>query len=351
MATSFASVTGNWIKQESVMSDTYIATFQLSAVFPSAVWFAAGRNTEGQLGVGDYVNKSGFTRIPGFWKKIIPAGPFTLGLSANSTQLYATGVLSALQANLPTQVNTFTQLTGDWVDAYGGDGYAFALSAASEYVWFTTGRNLSGQLGLGDFVDRLAFNRLTGRWQSNLSTYPADYIPTFFCGINNAFAVSANETPTGGSLWYAAGANTRGELGLGTSTNVSTFTKINDSNNYTSVRPGSGFTVALSSNASNIGRLYGTGANASGQLGFNAPYTDRTSFAVMTGTWSNVGVGIAHTVALSSHNSQLHATGFNNYGQLGLGNTTSQAAFNAVSATWAGVATGPYSSASVYLGG
>ena len=351
MTTSFAPITGNWIKIETVMSDTYIATFALSAVIPSAIWFAAGRNTEGQLGVGDFVNKTGFTRIPGQWKKIIPAGPVTLGLSANTTKLYATGDLSFIQGNLPPSVSQFTQLTGDWSDAYGGDGYVFALSANTDYVWFTTGKNLSGQLGLGDFINRNGFNRLQGRWQSSLSTYPGDYIPTFVCGVNNSFAVSASVSPTLGNLWFGTGANRRGELGLGTSSNVNIFTKINDTNSYTIIRAGSGFTVALSSNASNIGRLYGTGANNNGQLGFNAPYTDRTSFAVMTGTWRSVDTGLTHTIATSSHNNILLGTGHNEYGQLGLGNTNTQFAFTSISANYAIGIAGPYSSTGVYLGG
>jgi hypothetical protein len=43
------------------------------------------------------------------------------------------------------------------------DGHTMALSAGTN-AWFGTGANGNGQLGLGDEVQRNTFTQLTGNW-------------------------------------------------------------------------------------------------------------------------------------------------------------------------------------------
>jgi len=326
--TTLIALSSNWIDIKCVKSPNFLATFGLSAVFPSSVWYAAGRNDYGQLGVGDTANKAGFTRITGNYSTIAPAGPYTLAISANSTKMFVTGILSAVSAAATTQYETsFVQLTGDWSNVVAGDGYAFALSANTDRVWLCTGANLSGQLGLGDLVSRTVFTKIAGKWSL--------IVP----GVNNTFVLSSAIKPNGSSIWYATGANKRGELGLGTSNNVLTFTEIADGNSYSNMRPGSGFTVAISGFFT-YSKLYGTGANKNGQLGRQVS-TDITNFTLLTGNWTDAFTGIGHTVALSG-DSLVFGTGYNNEGQLGLGDIVDRYAFNLIG-NYSGVLTGPYS--------
>lgn len=326
--TTLVTLSTNWIDIKCVKSSNFLATFGLSAVFPSSIWYSTGRNDFGQLGVGDTLNKGGFTRIPGNFSHMAPAGPFTLAISANTTKMYVTGILSAVSAAATTQFETsFVPLTGNWTDVVAGDGYVFALSANTNQRWLCTGANLSGQLGLGDLISRTVFTQIPGRWSL--------IVP----GVNNTFALSSGLKPNNDRIWHASGANKRGELGIGTSNNVLSFTEINDGRSYSNMRPGSGFTVAISGLGNDV-KLYGTGANINGQLGRQI-YTDITSFTLLTGDFNDAFTGIGHTVALSGFSIVL-GTGYNNEGQLGLGDTLDRYSFNLIG-NYGGCLAGPYS--------
>ena len=134
-----------------------------------------------------------------------------------------------------------------------------------------------------------------------------------------------------GSLW-GTGDNQKGQLGIpsiGYRTNV--FTQVGIGTDWKIVDTGSGsnHTVALKTDNS----LWVTGYNYYGQLGLgdHGTGTDRTSFTqVGSGTdWSDISVGELHTLAVKSDGT-LWSTGMNNKGQLGHGNTTDLDVFTQV---------------------
>ena len=331
---SFGNITGSFDNILSPKSITYLYTFALSTG-TSSRWLACGRNTEGQLGVGDNSNKSSLTLVNGNWNYVGCAGPFTVAISAGTNLMFATGVLSSLQANIPTTSNTFTQLTGNWSRVFCGDSNVFALSAGSNDRWFTTGKNLSGELGLANRITQNGFNIIPGNWS------------TFRPGYNHTFALSSG-TPSTSRRWYATGSNSRGQLGVSDTADRTSLTVVHVITSTTQLVAGSAFTVALSTNGT-IQKMYGTGANNLDQLGFVSP-TDVTTFTQMTGDWGSfVGAGLGHTIALSANSSVLLGTGYNEYGQLGLGDTTTRGAFSVISGSWTAVGAGSLDSFALLL--
>ena len=118
---------------------------------------------------------------------------------------------------------------------------------------------------------------------------------------------------------YGWGANANGELGNGTTgTEQLTPLLIDDTHNYIEGSAGQGFVILIDSN----GHLYGCGNNDWGQLGLGDT-TDRNVITLIddTKTWKKVCCGGGHTLLIDS-NGHLYGCGNNDCGQLGLGDTT-----------------------------
>ena len=97
------------------------------------------------------------------------------------------------------------------------------------------------------------------------------------------------------------------------------------------------------------GYLYTFGYNDSGQLGLGDTTNRNTPTKVGTDTWKAVAGGNYHSLAIDS-DGYLYTFGWNYYGQLGLGDTTDRNTPTKVgTSTWTAVASG--SDHSLSLGG
>jgi len=169
-------------------------------------------------------------------------------------------------------------------------------------LW-TWGSNSSGQLGLGDTINR--------------------NIPTQVGNDTNWAYVSVGENSTtaiknDGSLW-AWGANGGGgsPLGLGDDINRHVPTRVGSDYNWASISSWSMRTVATRSD----GSLWVWGGGTLGQLGLGDTIISRTPTQIGNDKdWMSVSAGRYHTVAIRNDGS-LWAWGLNNRGQLGLGDT------------------------------
>jgi alpha-tubulin suppressor-like RCC1 family protein len=181
-------VTGAW-------NDVQAGPYNMFAIKSDNTLWAAGSNTDGQLGVGDTANKNSMTQVSGTnWSKVAPSinyGTHTLGLKT-------TGTLWAW---------------GDNANGELGNGM--------------TGGNETSPIQIGS--------------DTNWSYIHAAYL--------RSFAIK-----TTGTLW-GWGKNTSGELGDGTSTSHNTPTQVGAYSDWTKIASTWHTSFGIRSN----GTLWGTG--------------------------------------------------------------------------------------------
>lgn len=233
------------------------------------------------------------------------AGNFSLVLLPTSSyKLLATGDNSG-QLGLGDGVDRsrFEQVgvATDWASGSGGGDHAHVTNDSGDL--YSSGLNGYGQLGLGDTSTRQTFTQVSGVWDKVSSG------ANFSAGIK-----------TDGTLW-AWGQNNFGQLGQGSfdSSPHSTPLQIGSDIDWADVKCGAYFIIAKKSN----GTLWGCGQDNNGQLGQGSTATRRTSLVqigVLT-DWDTFDAGWSHTLALKDDGA-LWAWGDNSYGQLGDGSTT-----------------------------
>ena len=91
-----------------------------------------------------------------------------------------------------------------------------SLILKNDGTLWSCGLNNCGQLGLGDTTNRTTFSQITTS---------VDDVKEIYCGRNHTFILKNDDT-----LW-GCGSNNYGQLGLGDTTNRTTFTKITTNTN------------------------------------------------------------------------------------------------------------------------
>ena len=156
-----------------------------------------------------------------------------------------------------------------------------------------------------------------------------DNVKYISCGGFHTFIIKND-----GSVW-SCGLNDTGQLGLGDTTNRNTFTQVttNINNDVKQIACGyeigsGGFTIIIK----NDGSLWSCGRNNEGQLGLGNN-TNKSSFTQVTSNINNdvkqIACGSLHTVILKNDGS-VWSCGYNGKGQLGLSSYTAQNTFTQV---------------------
>ena len=129
-------------------------------------------------------------------------------------------------------------------------GYSYhSLILENDGILWGCGQNNYGQLGLGDNTNRKTFTEIITN---------VDDIKSVYCGGDHTLILKNN-----GTLW-GCGDNSHGQLGLGNTTNRTTFTQITTNvDNIKSVYCGGYQTLTLE----NDGTLWSVGYNGDGRLG------------------------------------------------------------------------------------
>jgi alpha-tubulin suppressor-like RCC1 family protein len=237
-----------------------------------------------------------------------PAAGSVLGTGHNGYGQLCNGTTTGAS----TASGAVSPLDAGVIAVSAGTFHSMALTSAGAV--YTCGRNNFGQLGNGTTTDS--------------STPVAVTLP----GGATATAVAANEyhslALTSAGAVYAWGRNAFGELGNGTTTDSFTPVAIAVPGTVTQIAAGWAFNLALTSS----GAVYAWGFNGDGELGTTSSDScstlhpcAKTPVAVSLGgaTVKAIAAGWDHSLAIASDDTVL-AWGMNNFGQLGVGDTTNR---------------------------
>ena len=268
---------------------------------------SCGKNNHGQLGLGtsgtvvegvaDFVQFGADT-----WNKAAAGFHFSLAIKSDGT-LWATGENGSGQLGLGDTVDRdeWEQVGVDdtWIDV--ACGRYFSMAIRSDGTLWGTGGNNYGQLGLNDLVQRTSFTQVAGTSWERVE-----------CGHTFSVARKTDDT-----LW-STGYNFYGQLGLGNhgfGTNRDEFEQIGSDTNWDDFSAGDDHMLAIKT----TGTLWATGRDWYGECGLNYTQTDTMTQVGVDTTWIDVACGGWHTIAVKS-NGSLWGTGSDYYGQLGLNN-------------------------------
>lgn len=272
----------------------------------------------------------------GGWVKMLDAlnwseyvTPSTIGAAPSSS----IGTLSSLQTsakgNLVAAINELFQNANNGkqliANAIGDSGLTSnsTFSAMSDAITDTRNRlyNLMVKGGY-DVNSNMNMDSLLNLLE--LSGISVGEIKQIACGYNHTFILKHD-----GSL-YSCGYNISGQLGLGDNTRKTSFTKVtaNINNDVKQVACGSSHTIILKKD----GSIWSCGGNGNGQLGLGSK-TDKNTFTKVNTNINNdvkqIACGEYHTFIFKNDGSAW-CCGLNNYGQLGLNDTTNRSTFTQV---------------------
>ncbi|MBI2346298.1 MAG: Ig-like domain-containing protein [Deltaproteobacteria bacterium] len=199
---------------------------------------------------------------------------------------------------------SFRTIVPPVIGAAGGGGHTVTIGTDGS-VW-TWGYNSHGQLGSGSLVDLNAPARVNGVTGSATAVAGGD---------SHTVAVA------GGVVW-SWGRNTVGQLGDGTTTDRNVPVQIGGLPPVTAVAAGVLHAVALTTPAAG-GEVYAWGSNTLGQVG-DGTTMQQTSPVKVPGIAGATVISSRgnHTLALSGADGTVWTWGFNGWGQLGDGTTT-----------------------------
>ncbi len=262
-----------------------------------------GGNERGRLGLGDQADRPGPTRVQPEvrWREVEAGGGHTCAIRFDGTLwCWGDNARGALGTNEPDGVFrvTATQVGAEttWsAITSGGGGSSCGLRGGALFCW---GRNGSGEIGVGDEIDRRAPAAVAVgiEWQS------ADAGVSHVCAIRR-----------GGTLW-CWGSNDRGRAGLGDRAGANLPSQIGTGSSWTRVSAGVEHTCAIKAD----GTLWCWGSNDGGRLGeISEPSAAFITMPQQVGAergWEEV-VAAEHTCAVNKN--RLYCWGANGSMQLG----------------------------------
>jgi alpha-tubulin suppressor-like RCC1 family protein len=216
-------------------------------------FLSCGLNSRGQLGTGDLATKHTFTRVnlPTKFSSISPGYEnFCVGIAEEDGSLWSWGSnfhgqlgisKEIKQVSIPAQIPN----TQRFIQVSSGNSFALCLDEDG-HVW-VFGRNVLGQLGLGDKE-----NRNTPTMNEHLS-----HISFISSGYRHGIALDSH-----GEAW-SFGSNNGGQLGVGDKTDRNIPCKVSGVNQILQVSCGYYHNLLLDSQS----RVWSCGDNSFGQLG------------------------------------------------------------------------------------
>ena len=230
------------------------------------------------------------------------------------------GTGNTTQVNTPTKVTALdgVNIVGISVGNASSYSYCHVFFLADDGTVYACGYNAYGQLGLGDTTTRST--------PTALAKTDFAQVLSVSCQFGSSFGID-----TAGALW-AWGDNSSGKLGLGSTTNQTTPQQVtlpttaskvsSQDDRYAAAAVHEGHTLVLLTD----GRVYAAGDNTYGQLGLGNT-TNYTSFQHVSALGTDNAEVIAaggfygYSIVRKTDNT-IRTFGYNGYGKLGKGDTT-----------------------------
>ena len=187
-----------------------------------------------------------------------------------------------------------------------GESHAFVLKNDGS-LW-ACGLNDKGQLGLNNTTNKTTFTQVTTNINNDVKQVA--------CGGKHTFIIKND-----GSIW-ATGYNYFGQLGLNNTVDRNVFTQVyTDITDIKQIACGQNYTIILA----NDGGLWACGSNNYGEQGLGtSDYDAHSTFTKVTTNINNDVKEVVcgyHSTYILKNDGSLWACGYNNFGQLGLGNS------------------------------
>jgi alpha-tubulin suppressor-like RCC1 family protein len=257
----------------------------------------------------------------------------------------------------PTMVGTESWLAFSLGEGGGGDqNRPSTMAIRSDGALFAWGRNLNGQLGLSDNIDRsspvqvgtsswtaiscygtavLAIRADTTLWAWGSGTNSPVQVGTDNSWVSISLSSHRAAIKSDGSLWMW-GTGTSGQIGNGILNSPGAPEKFGENfgflknSSWNAVSTGTNHTTAIRSD----GTLWSWGANSLGQCGIDSSDVQQS--------WTAISLGLVHAAAIRSDGA-LFTWGRNHGGQLGLdynSNVVVSSPTQVGTSSWTTVATG-----------
>ncbi len=297
------------------------------AIHADGTLWAWGDNSFGQLGQGDTLPRPNPVQVGSAanWVDVEVGSAFTVALDDNG-KIWLWGdnrfgqlgpdideTFSATPTRLPDKDGSATH-NDVWVEIAAGAEHVLAIHERSSgldygHIW-AWGRNSVEQLGLGagqaSSIDSPQRINDAGLWR------------LVEAGTTSSFAINRS------AELHAWGEGAFGGLGLGANGGTAILgaaspTQVAGTRRFIDVSAGTSHTLAWSS----TGQLFGTGQNASGQLGITGPVQLYSEFQFIDGNVAAASAGRAYSIVLRNDGT-VETVGSNDRGQLGIGSTTTQ---------------------------
>ena len=331
-------------------------TWSIFVLYPNGDLYVKGYNSYGQLGVGNTSHQYSFVKVMENVEKVVSSSHgyhqdqnsvFVIKNNNGKKELYGCGMNGYGQlgrGHTTSPMTTFgkAQFTSELdSDENIIDVVVVSTNVVSVYALtdkgklFACGYNGYGQLGLGDTTNRNIFTRVLGILDGKrvLKVVASGGTRSGSGAYYYYSAIVLAEDSEGNKRVYSCGYNGYGQLGLGNTTNYSTFQEITflSDKNIVDIYGYRGSWTSYFAKAEN-GDIYAWGYNGYGQLGIGNTNNALSPVKVnipepVKEVYLGAGGGTYSyfmTVLFETVNGNLYATGYDGENQVGtLGGSTS----------------------------
>ena len=372
-------------------------TFVAAAASTAAAIDAAGRlftwgdSLSGKTAVGDIIDRSSPTQVPGSWNFVTIHDVNGVGIKTNGTLwTWGSGAFGKLGNESTISRSSPVQVAGTWTTAaiVSRSGAAvIGIQGGKVYGWGAAGTFMTGGIGskyssaddrsspvaismmtydgvsatavAGGTLGAVAYRLSDGTlwtWGDNVGgilgnntqadlSFPAVLGQSlswtnFSLGWQHAMAVRSD-----GTLW-AWGSNSVGQLGISNTFDRSSPVQVGALTNWSEVSVGNRFNLARKTD----GTLWSWGVNSEGQLGLSDTINRSSPVQVGTSSWSAISTGWSVSGGISAF--RMFTWGNGNSGRLGLLDTINRSSPTQVgTSSWTAISIGDPNSLAISLGG